>query len=127
MKHKKAQSPARIFLDAIVNKERRKIKARQSKPFGGLWFGLQFTGLVGWSIVAPTLLGLTIGMWIDRHFTSQISWTLALMLAGLSMGCLVAWEWVTQEQERMTQSQNPPNLSKNNDPEKISEQEVNHD
>lgn len=29
------------------------------------------------------------------------------MLAGLTIGCLIAWEWVSQEQERMARSQPP--------------------
>lgn len=89
---------------AIGHKEQRKIHARETQPYGGVWFGFGFTGLVGWSTVAPTMLGMVIVSWLDRHFPSRFSWTLALMLGGLTLGCLVAWEWVSQEQERMAKS-----------------------
>jgi len=107
---RKSRSQTHLFVKAIANKERRKLYARQAKPHGGVWFCLGFPGLVGWSVVAPTLLGLALGIWIDRRFPSRLSWTLALMLAGLTIGCLIAWEWVSQEQERMARSQ-PPNDS----------------
>ncbi|MGQ4650619.1 AtpZ/AtpI family protein [Lyngbya aestuarii] len=100
-------SPTSDFTKAIGNKEQRKIHARQTKPDGGVWFGLGFAGLIGWSIVAPTLLGMLIGVWVDRQYPSRLSWTLALMLAGLTLGCFVAWEWVSKEQERMEKSQPP--------------------
>ncbi len=98
------------FQLAIANKERRKLYARQAKPYGGVWFGLGFAGLIGWSVVVPTLLGMALGIWIDSQFPSQFSWTLALILAGLTIGCLIAWEWVSQEQQRMAKAQ-PPNDS----------------
>ncbi|OIP74709.1 MAG: hypothetical protein AUK48_09130 [Oscillatoriales cyanobacterium CG2_30_44_21] len=101
------RSPTSDFSKAISHKEQRKIHARKTKPYGGVWFGLGFAGLVGWSTVAPTMLGMALGVWIDRQFPSRFSWTLALMLAGLTLGCLVAWEWVSQEQERMAKSQLP--------------------
>lgn len=104
---RKSRSPWYTFTKAIGNKERRKLYARQTKPYGGVWFGLGFAGLVGWSVVVPTLLGMALGIWIDRQFPSQFSWTLALMLAGLTLGCLIAWEWVSQEQKRMASSQPP--------------------
>ena len=101
------RSPTSDFTKAIGNKEQRKIHARETEPDGGVWFGLGFTGLVGWSTVAPTMLGMVVGVWLDRQFPSRLSWTLTLMLGGLTLGCLVAWEWVSQEQERIAKSQRP--------------------
>ncbi len=101
------RSPTTDFSKVIGHKEQRKIHARETDLYGGVWFGLGFTGLVGWSTVAPTMLGMVIGVWIDRHYPSPFSWTLSLMLAGLTLGCFVAWEWVSQEQERIATSQPP--------------------
>ena len=108
---RKSRSPNHPFAKAIGNKERRKLHARQTKPHGGVLFGLGFAGLVGWSVVVPTLLGMALGIWLDRQFPSPFSWTLALMLAGLTLGCSIAWEWVSQEQERMAKSQPPDDSS----------------
>jgi ATP synthase protein I len=100
-----ASTQTYLNANAIANKERRKIYARQVKPYGGVWFGLGFAGLIGWSVVAPTLLAMALGIWVDFQFPSQFSWTLALMLAGLTVGCLIALQWVFQEQERIAKSQ----------------------
>lgn len=112
MKTPSQKSQTHLFANAIANKERRKLYARQAKPYGGVWFGLGFAGLIGWSVVAPTLLAMALGIWLDFRFPSQFSWTLALMLAGLTIGCLTAWEWVSKEQKRMAKSQ-PPDDSPN--------------
>jgi ATP synthase protein I len=54
-------------------------------------------GVIGWSVVVPTLIGIFVGVWIDRNWPSQFSWTLMLMLGGLVMGCLNAWKWIQTE------------------------------
>lgn len=104
---RKSQATTDAFTRAIANKERRKMYARQAKPHGGVWFGFGFVGLVGWSIVAPMLLGMGLGIWLDLRFPSPFSWTLALMLAGLTIGCITVWEWVSREQERIAKAQPP--------------------
>jgi ATP synthase protein I len=94
------------FTQRITDRERRKLKARQQQD-QTLWFGLGLLGLVGWSIVVPTLLGLALGVWLDGRFPSRFSWTLMLMFAGLVLGCLNAWNWVTREQAAMEQPSEP--------------------
>jgi ATP synthase protein I len=61
-------------------------------------------GLVGWSVVVPTLLGAALGVWLDRRHAMNHSWTLTLLFAGLVIGCLNAWHWVAKE-DRETHKQ----------------------
>jgi len=91
------------FSRKVGTKERRKLRARQEKSHN-IWFGLGLLGLVGWSVVLPTLLGMALGIWIDREFPSRFSWTLMLMFAGLMLGCLNAWQWVNREQAAIQRS-----------------------
>ena len=63
-------------------KSARKLKARR-KSAQGVWFGLGMMGLIGWSVVVPTLLGAALGIWLDRHHPGKHAWTLALLVAGL--------------------------------------------
>jgi ATP synthase protein I len=72
---------------------------RRGQP--GIWFGLGMSGLIGWSVAAPTFLGAMVGLWWDRHHPGAHSWTLALLAAGLVVGCLNAWHWITQEDKSM--------------------------
>ena len=77
----------------------RKIKARKSTQ--GVWFGLGMMGLIGWSVVVPTLLGAALGIWLDKHHPGKHAWTLALLVVGLAIGCLNAWHWVAREEQAM--------------------------
>jgi ATP synthase protein I len=85
----------------------RKRKARRN-PAPGVWFGLGMMGLIGWSVVVPTLLGAALGLWIDRQHASAHDWTLALLVGGLGIGCLNAWHWVRSEDRAMQNEQEDP-------------------
>ncbi len=58
-------------------------------------------GLIGWSVVVPTLAGAALGAWLDRRLASTHSWALALMAAGLMLGCANAWRWVARQDRDM--------------------------
>ena len=88
----------------VGEKATRMLKARRNTT-PGVWFGLGMMGLVGWSVVVPTLLGAAFGIWLDKHHPGTHSWTLALLVAGLSIGCLNAWHWVTKEDQAMREEQ----------------------
>jgi ATP synthase protein I len=81
----------------------RKLKAQRGDT-RGVWFGLGMSGLIGWSVTVPTLMGAALGLWVDRHYPSRFSWTLMLLLIGLIMGCLNAWHWVASEYQRMQEN-----------------------
>jgi ATP synthase protein I len=85
---------------AVGAKAARKLKARRN-PAPGVWFGLGMMGLIGWSVVIPTLLGAALGAWLDRHYPGRHAWTLALLVAGLALGCFNAWHWVAKEEAQM--------------------------
>jgi ATP synthase protein I len=81
----------------------RKLKARRSTQ--GVWFGLGMMGLVGWSVAVPTLLGAALGVWLDKHQPAAHSWTLALLVLGMMLGCVNAWHWVAKEDKAMREEQ----------------------
>jgi len=88
------------FSTEVAAKVKRKLKGqRQGKQ--GVWFGLGMFGLIGWSVAVPTLIGALLGLWWDRHHPGTHSWTLALLVAGLVIGCANAWHWITQENKAM--------------------------
>ena len=92
------------FSRQIAAQASRKRKA-QRNPAPGVWFGLGMTGLIGWSIVVPTLLGAALGGWLDRNHPGAHSWTLALLVGGLTLGCFNAWRWVAKEDQAMRDEQ----------------------
>lgn len=90
----------RTFEEEVDAKAKRKLKARRDTSHD-VWFGLGMMGLVGWSVVVPTLLGAALGLWLDKHHPGRHAWTLALLMAGLVIGCLNAWHWVAKEDKAM--------------------------
>ena len=72
-----------------------------SRLLPGIWFGLGTMGIVGWSVAVPTLLGAALGLWLDRRFPGAHSWVLALLVAGLCLGCFNAWLWVVRQDREM--------------------------
>ena len=92
------------FSREVGAKAARKLKARRNST-PGVWFGLGMMGLVGWSVAVPTLLGAALGIWLDKQHSGQYSWTLALLVAGLVIGCFNAWHWVTREERDIREQQ----------------------
>ena len=88
------------FARQVAAKTARKLRARAAGP-QTVWFGLGMSGLIGWSVAVPTVLGAVLGLWWDRHHPGPHSWTLALLTAGLVLGCVNAWHWVTREDNSM--------------------------
>lgn len=85
-------------------KAERKLRA-QRHVTRTVWFGFGMMGLIGWSVVVPTLLGAALGIWIDKHYPGSHSWTLILLVFGLCLGCLNAWHWVAKEDKAIRKEQ----------------------
>ena len=61
------------------------------------WGYVGLIGAVGWGIVLPMIIGVGVGLWLDRRFGSGSRLTLLLLLLGLSVGCVNAWRTITRE------------------------------
>lgn len=85
------------FEQQVREKSRRKVQARREGD-RTIWSGLGLFGMVGWSVMLPTLLGIALGIWIDKRFPSPYSWTLMLLFVGIILGCWNAWYWIQREQ-----------------------------
>jgi ATP synthase protein I len=63
-----------------------------------LALNLAMIGALGWLVVVPTLAGVFLGRWIDGRARTGVFWTGALLMAGLALGCVLAWRRVQQIQ-----------------------------
>ena len=90
----------RSFIEKIKRKEKRKLRARDKK-YQAIWFGMGLFGVIGWSVMVPTLIGIAVGIWADRRWPGNISWTLTFLFAGIILGCLNAWYWVEKERKEI--------------------------
>ncbi len=84
------------FVRGVGTSTARKLRARRHRGASAL-SGLGVMGLVGWSVALPALAGAAVGLWLDRRHPDGRSWTLALLVAGLCLGCFNAWRWVSRE------------------------------
>jgi ATP synthase protein I len=102
MSDERTKAPAKsgsTFAEQVGAKAARKLKARRGS--NGVWFGLGMMGLIGWSVAIPTLLGAALGHWLDKRHAGGHAWTLALLVAGLMVGCFNAWHWIAKEDKAM--------------------------
>jgi ATP synthase protein I len=102
MSDKRKQEPTAPcnFSRQVGRKAARKRQA-QRQVTRTVWSGLGMMGLVGWSVAIPTLLGAALGLWLDARYPGARSWTLALLVAGLALGCFNAWHWVAKEEREI--------------------------
>ncbi len=103
MKQKKRFSK---LLNTIQKKEKQMLYTKMHKKNWIFWIGFSTFGLIGWSVIVPTMIGLTVGIWIDQKWPSPISWTLTLTMTGLILGCLSAWIWIKKERKDIEKEKN---------------------
>jgi ATP synthase protein I len=84
-------------LGEAVRKRRARRALWQREGERSIGQNLRMIGALGWTIVTPTLLGIFAGQWLDLRFSSGIFWTLGLLVAGLTLGCVLAWNWMFRE------------------------------
>lgn len=92
------------FSHQVGKKALRKLRA-QRHVTQTVWSGLGMMGMIGWSVVVPTLLGAALGLWIDKHYPGSHSWTLMLLVAGLGLGCFNAGHWVAKENREIREQE----------------------
>jgi ATP synthase protein I len=88
------------FADKVAKKESLRIKALRHKD-ETVWFGVGMFGIVGWSVAIPTLIGIALGLWIDRTWPSQYSWALMFLIIGVVLGCINAAYWVRKVRSKI--------------------------
>lgn len=88
------------FTEQVAKKEALKMKAIRHQD-ETVWFGLGMFGIVGWAVAIPTLIGIAIGLWVDRTWPSQYSWALMFLIAGVLLGSLNATYWVRRVRSKI--------------------------
>ena len=84
------------FSTEVGRKASRKLTELHRKK-RSIWYGFGMFGIIGWSVSVPTVLGAVSGAWLDAHHPGKHPYTLALLMAGLVLGCFNAWYWVHRE------------------------------
>jgi len=54
-------------------------------------------GVLGWAIVAPILLGVVLGRWLDWALKTGVFFTAPLIMLGAAAGLWTAWRWMHRQ------------------------------
>jgi ATP synthase protein I len=92
------------FADQVAKKESLRMKGIRHRD-ETVWFGLGMFGIVGWSVAIPTLIGIALGLWIDRTWPSRYSWALMFLVIGVVLGCINAAYWVKKVRSRIIEDE----------------------
>lgn len=92
---KKKLSTEEELLEKIKKESAKKIKSKEEGS--EIMFGLGLFGIVGWSVSIPTLMGIGLGVFLDKRFSQSFSWTLTLLFAGIILGSFNAWRWIKEK------------------------------
>lgn len=85
------------LLKQIEKESLKKIKAQDEGD--EIMFGLGVFGIIGWSVSLPTVMGIALGVFLDKRFTQGFSWTITLLFAGIVLGSFNAWKWIKEKTE----------------------------
>lgn len=84
---------------AIRRRAERMQQTRNERKYSPL-SGLGVFGVIGWSVAIPTVAGAFLGMWLNRVAPQSFSWPIALILGGVVVGAMVAWNWIEKNQDQ---------------------------
>ena len=98
------QKAADHFTEKVAQREALRIKGLKHKS-ETVWFGLGMFGIIGWAVSIPTLIGIALGLWIDRTWPSQYSCALMFLVLGVMVGCINAAYWVRKIRSRIIEEE----------------------
>jgi ATP synthase protein I len=98
--NKRGRQIADRFAEQMARKEALRLRGLRHKD-EIVWFGLGMFGIIGWAVAIPTLIGVALGLWIDRTWPSQYSWALMFLIAGVIVGCINAAYWVKKVRSKI--------------------------
>lgn len=82
-----------------IGRRAKRMKAARDNPGLSPLRGIGTFGMIGWSIAVPTVGGAFLGLWLDRITPQSFSWTIVLIVGGVTLGSLVSWSWISKERD----------------------------
>jgi len=81
---------------AAQSAARREAEGR-ADPEPSLGARLGQAGVLGWTIIVPTLVGLFLGRWLDQTFKTGVFFSAPLLMLGAAIGFWSAWRWMHRQ------------------------------
>jgi len=80
-----------------ARRARSRTEEGRADPEPSLGARLGQIGVLGWTVVGPTLLGLILGRWLDHRMASGIFFSAPLLMLGAGLGLWFAWKWMHRQ------------------------------
>ncbi len=87
-----AEPPDGLAASVRRQRQRRRLWRLEGETSAARFVGQ--IGVLGWMIIAPTLLGLFLGRWLDRTLGTGVFWSAPLLMVGAAVGMWLAWRWM---------------------------------
>ncbi|AOJ05393.1 MULTISPECIES: AtpZ/AtpI family protein [Burkholderia] len=94
-----AHGPAADRVEQAARTAARRAARGARDPEPSLGRRLAQIGVLGWTILAPTLAALALGRWLDRVFASRVFFSAPLLMLGAALGFWLAWRWMKGQQD----------------------------
>ena len=85
---------------AAIHRRAQRMQQTRDEPKYSPLTGLGVFGVIGWSVAIPTVGGAFLGLWLNRVAPQSFSWPIALILGGVVIGAMVAWNWVDKSADQ---------------------------
>lgn len=100
MAESREQAPRTARPDARRSLKRDVDRLKRREPSASsFWRSISVLGTVGWSIALPAVAGAWLGHRLDLKFESGVHFTLMLLMAGVTLGSVVAWRVVREQRK----------------------------
>jgi ATP synthase protein I len=88
------------LLERTAQEAERRDRQARDVPEPSLGSRLGQIGILGWVIVAPALLCLWLGRWLDRQLGTGVFFSAPLLMIGAAIGLWCAWRWMHRQNTR---------------------------
>jgi len=88
-RNKKLENAAKLAAD-----REHRFRAQREPSFASR---LGQIGVLGWAIVAPILLFVVVGRWLDWTLKTGVFFTAPLIMLGAAAGLWTAWRWMHRQ------------------------------
>lgn len=80
-----------------IRRHAERMKLARSVPGASPLLGFGVFGIIGWSVAVPVVSGAFLGLWLNKVAPQSFSWPIALILGGVVVGGIIAWNWISRE------------------------------
>jgi ATP synthase protein I len=81
-------------LSAAAERAAARKREEREAPEPSLASRLGQIGVLGWAIVAPVLLSLLVGRWLDHRLNTGVFFSAPAVMLGACLGLWAAWRWM---------------------------------